>query len=230
MGASVIIAAAGIAQRMKGKEKILCKICGREVLSYSILAFANAKCTDKIVVVTAQDKIDTVKEILSSLKLSLPTVVCVGGKDRQESVMRGLEHCDENSSCVMIHDAARPMIESDKIELLYKKVIGENLKAAALGVAVKDTIKAIDDKGRVVSTPPRKSLFAVQTPQGFEMSLYRTAAEKAIAENKSYTDDCQLVEAMDVPVYMIEGSYENIKITTPEDLITAENFLKERQK
>ncbi len=230
MGASVIIAAAGSAQRMKGKEKILCKICGREVLCYSILAFAKAKCTDKIVVVTSKEKISAVNEIVSALNLSVPFDVVEGGNERQQSVMRGLKHCDENSDCVMIHDAARPMIESDKIELLYKKVIGENLKAAALGVAVKDTIKIIDEKGRVVSTPPRQSLFAVQTPQAFEMSLYRSAVKKAIADNKSYTDDCQLVEAMSVPVYMIEGSYENIKITTPEDIKVAENFLKERQK
>lgn len=230
MGASVIIAAAGSAQRMKGKDKLLCKICGKEVLSYSILAFANAKCTDKIVVVTSKDKIDAVKELINSLKPSLPAVVVEGGSERQASVIRGLEYCDENSNCVMIHDAARPMIESDKIELLYHKIVNENLKAAAVGVAVKDTIKIIDEGGRVVSTPPRQSLFAVQTPQGFEMSLYRAAAQKAIADNKSYTDDCQLVEAMDVPVYMIEGSYENIKITTPEDLKVAENFLKERQK
>ena len=230
MGASVIIAAAGSAQRMKGKEKILCKICGREVLSYSILAFSNAKCTDKIVVVTSKEKIDAVNEIINSLKLSLPIVVTVGGKDRQESVMRGLEFCDERSDCVMIHDAARPMIESDKIDLLYKKTIDENLKAAALAVKVKDTIKVVDDSGRVTLTPPRQSLFAVQTPQSFEMNLYRSAMSKAIADNKSYTDDCQLVEAMDAPVYMIEGSYENIKITTPEDLKLIENFLKERQK
>ena len=228
MGASVIIAAAGSAQRMQGKDKLLCSICGKEVLAYSLIAFANAKCTDKIIVVTAREKIDAVKNIVSALKLPLAVEVTEGGSERQQSVMRGLELCSEGSECIMIHDAARPMITPEKIDFLYDEIINKNKKAAALGMPVKDTIKVVDGDGKIVLTPKRETLYITQTPQGFEAQLYRAAAQKASLDNKSYTDDCQLVEAMGVAVYMVEGSYENIKITTPEDLITAENFLKER--
>ncbi len=228
MGASVIIAAAGSAQRMNGTDKVLYRICKKEVLCFSLLAFAKAKCIDEIIVVTASDKIEINKKIAQNLKLAVPVLVTEGGRTRQESVFNGLKLCNKDSECVMIHDAARPMITAEKIDFLYHKIINENLKAAALGVPVKDTVKMIDGKGKITQTPPRQSLFIAQTPQGFSMELYRAAVEKAQRENCCYTDDCQLVEAMGVPVYMVEGDYKNIKITTPEDLITAETFLKER--
>ena len=225
MGASVIIAAAGSASRMQGIDKLLCKINCKEVLLYSVEAFAKAICTDKIVIVTSAEKLETVKKLVSNI--SVPVEVCVGADERQKSVLNGLALCDENSECIMIHDAARPMITSEKIDFLYKKIIDENLKAAALGMPVKDTIKVTDESGKIIETPKRETLYITQTPQGFESSLYKKAFEKAIAEGKSYTDDCQLVEALGESVYMVEGDYKNIKITTPEDIITAQNFLKE---
>ena len=225
MGASVIIAAAGSASRMQGIDKLLCKINCKEVLLYSVEAFAKAICTDKIVIVTSKEKLETVKRLVSGF--SVPIEVCVGADERQKSVLNGLALCDENSECIMIHDAARPMITPEKIDFLYKKIIDENLKAAALGMPVKDTIKVTDESGKIIETPKRETLYITQTPQGFESSLYKKAFEKAVREGKSYTDDCQLVEALGESVYMVEGDYKNIKITTPEDIITAQNFLKE---
>lgn len=225
MGASVIIAAAGSASRMQGIDKLLYKINCKEVLLYSVEAFAKAGSTDKIVIVTSEEKLETVKRLVSGI--SVPIEVCVGADERQKSVLNGLALCDEKSDCIMIHDAARPMITPEKIDFLYKKIIDEGLNAAALGMPVKDTIKVTDESGKILETPKRETLYITQTPQGFESSLYKKAFEKAVREGKSYTDDCQLVEALGESVYMVNGDYKNIKITTPEDIITAQNFLKE---
>lgn len=224
MGASVIIAAAGSASRMQGIDKLLCKINCKEVLLYSVEAFAKAVCTDKIVIVTSAEKLETVKKLVSNI--SVPVEVCVGADERQKSVLNGLAYCDERSDCIMIHDAARPMITPYYIDLLYDEI--KSKKAAALGVKVKDTIKKTNENGKIIETPDRNSLFVAQTPQGFEMQLYKRAVETAIKNGKDYTDDCQLVEAMGESVYMVECDYRNIKITTPEDILSAQNFLKEQ--
>ncbi len=228
MGASIIIAAAGSAQRMNGIDKILYKICDREIVAYSLLAFSRAKCTEKIVVVTSKDKIEPIKDIVKTLNLAVETLVIEGSDSRQKSVFCGLALCS-NSECVMIHDAARPMITPEQIDNLYNEVITNGKNAATLGVRVKDTIKIADKNGKICETPKRETLFAVQTPQAFSMPLYKKAAQTALENAQDYTDDCQLVEALGQNVYIVEGDYKNIKITTPEDILSAENFLKERK-
>lgn len=229
MGASVIVAAAGSASRMKGTDKILCRVNGREILSYSLLAFNSAKCTDKIIVVTSKEKIDDVKKLALSLSLKVPFEVVCGGETRQQSVYNALKCCDEKSDAVMIHDGARPMITKEIIENLYNETIERRKNAAAVGVKVKDTIKVVSSDGEIVSTPDRSTLVAIQTPQCFEINLYKKAYKKAIEEGKDYTDDSQLFEAIGEKVYVAYGDYKNIKITTPEDLTYAEIFLKERE-
>ena len=226
MGTSVIIAAAGSGQRMGGIDKILAPLLSLETIGYSLLAFDEAKCTEKIVVVTSDEKIEVMKALINRLQIKTETEVVLGSSSRQKSVKAGLNAC-EDSEYVMIHDAARPMIPASQIDAFYE--ILKEKKAAALGVKVKDTIKIADKNGKILSTPDRNTLFAIQTPQGFDMKLYKKAFETAEMQDKEYTDDCQLVEAVGESVYIVEGSYENIKITTPEDLITAENFLKERK-
>ncbi|MBQ1263737.1 MAG: 2-C-methyl-D-erythritol 4-phosphate cytidylyltransferase [Oscillospiraceae bacterium] len=229
MGASIIIAAAGSASRMNGIDKVMHRIGGREVFMYSVRAFDNAKCTDKIVVVTSEDKIDTIKARLEKENLSVPFEVVLGSDTRQKSVINGLNACLESSNCIMIHDAARPMITPELIDELYKRIIIEDNMAAALGVKVKDTIKCVDENEIIASTPERSALRIAQTPQGFEANLYRLAINEAVKSGKDYTDDCQLVEAMGNRVYIVDSDYKNIKITTPEDLILAEIYLKERE-
>ena len=118
MGASVIIAAAGSASRMCGIDKLLYKINDKEVILYSIEAFAKAKCVTKIVIVTSKDKFETVKELVSGIDADIE--VCIGSDERQKSVLNGLALCDEKSECIMIHDAARPMITAEKIDFLYE--------------------------------------------------------------------------------------------------------------
>lgn len=225
MGANVIIAAAGSANRMQGVDKILFKIRNKEVISYSIRAFLKAECTQKIIVVTSKEKIEKITKIAKKLCKNKPFEVIEGGKSRQESVFKAFSRCD-NSDCVMIHDAARPMINSQDIDKLYFEVINNKKDAAALGVRVKDTIKITDDELKILNTPDRKTLFVAQTPQAFEFNVYKSAVENAKLSGADYTDDCQLVEAIGKPVYMVEGDYRNIKITTPEDILTAKNFLR----
>ncbi len=229
MGASIIIAAAGSASRMQGIDKLMYKIGGREVFMYSVKAFDDSKCTDKIVVVTSEDKVEAVKAYLDSANLSAPYEVVLGGDTRQKSVLNGLNACLDASNCVMIHDAARPMVTPELIEKIYDEVIINDKMAAALGVKVKDTIKQVSSDEIIESTPDRSALRIAQTPQVFEMNLYKLAINEAIKNNKDYTDDCQLVEAIGRSVYVVEGDYRNIKITTPEDLILAEVYLKERE-
>lgn len=226
MGTSVIIAAAGSGQRMGGIDKILTPLLNLETIGYSLLAFDRAECTEKIVVVTSEEKIEIIKALIERLQIKTKTEVVLGSSSRQKSVKEGLSAC-KNSEYVMIHDAARPMITAEQIDAFYELL--KEKKAAALGVKVKDTIKIADENGKILSTPDRNTLFAIQTPQGFDMKLYKEAFKAAEEQNKEYTDDCQLVEAVGESVYIAEGSYENIKITTPEDIITAENFLKERK-
>lgn len=228
MGASVIIAAAGSAQRMNGIDKILCKIHSKETILYSVLAFDRAVCTEKIVVVTSKEKIEAIQNILKPLSLKNEICVVEGSDSRQKSVLCGLEYCKQ-SDCVMIHDAARPMITTEKIEELYKSTIIDKKGAVTLAVKSKDTIKIADKNGKIISTPDRDSLYNIQTPQAFEMLLYKKAVETALEQNCEYTDDCQLVEAIGENVFVLEGDYKNIKITTPEDVLTAENFLKEQK-
>ncbi len=228
MKACAIIAAAGSGQRMQGIDKILLKLCDREVVSYSISAFDSAKCVDKIVVVCSKQNLSDIKALTQKMNLSTEIVAVEGSSSRQKSVMCGLKESD-GCDCVMIHDAARPMITAQAIDNLYNEVMVNKKKAAALGVKVKDTVKVVNESGIIVNTPKRETLFAVQTPQAFEIELYKKAAQQALDAGEEYTDDCQLVEALGSSVYIVNGDYKNIKITTPEDVITAENFLKERE-
>lgn len=228
MKACAIIAAAGSGQRMQGIDKILLKLCDKEVVSYSVSAFDSAKCVDKIVVVCSKQNLSDIKALTQKMNLSTEIVAVEGSSSRQKSVMCGLKECDD-CDCVMIHDAARPMITAQAIDNLYNEVMINKKMAAALGVKVKDTVKVVNESGIIVNTPKRETLFAVQTPQAFEIKLYKKAAQKALGAGVEYTDDCQLVEALGTAVYIVSGDYQNIKITTPEDIITAENFLKERE-
>ena len=225
MGTSVIIAAAGNGLRMNGIDKILSKINEKEIIRYSLEAFAKAECVEHIVVVTSEDKINAIKEIAKEIKSKVEIDVVLGAETRQKSVKNGLDKC-KDSDFVMIHDGARPMITAELIQKLYTALLEK--ECAALGVPLKDTVKIIDQNGKITQTPDRKTLFAAQTPQGFDMKIYKQATKRAIEQNRDYTDDCQLVEAMGESVYMIEASYENLKITTPEDISIAENILKER--
>lgn len=205
---------------MKTKDsKLLLKINGKTVLERSVNAFLNISDVDEAIVVAREKDIPAFSDILTDERVSF----VVGGDTRQQSVMNALDVIDD-CELIIIHDGARPLIKSIDIENTIRAA-KEN-KAAAVGVFVKDTVKVVDKNGFVVSTPDRSTLFAVQTPQIFDFELYRNAAQNAREKGLDFTDDCQLVESFNQKVKTVVGSYSNIKITTPDDIVLAENLLK----
>lgn len=205
---------------MKTKDsKLLLKINGKTVLERSVNAFLNISDIDEVIVVAREKDIPAFSDILTDERVSF----VVGGDTRQQSVMNAVDVIDD-CELIIIHDGARPLIKSEDIENTIRAA-KEN-KAAAVGVFVKDTVKVVDKNGFVVSTPDRSTLFAVQTPQIFDFELYRKAAQNAREKGLDFTDDCQLVESFNQKVKTVVGSYSNIKITTPDDIVLAENLLK----
>lgn len=205
---------------MKTKDsKLLLKINGKTVLERSVNAFLNISDVDEVIVVAREKDIPAFSDILTDERVSF----VVGGDTRQQSVMNAVDVIDD-CELIIIHDGARPLIKSVDIENTIRAA-KEN-KAAAVGVFVKDTVKVVDKNGFVVSTPDRSTLFAVQTPQIFDFELYKNAAQNAREKGLDFTDDCQLVESFNQKVKTVVGSYSNIKITTPDDIVLAENLLK----
>lgn len=205
---------------MKTKDsKLLLKINGKTVLERSVNAFLNISDVDEVIVVAREKDIPAFSDILTDERVSF----VVGGDTRQQSVMNALDVIDD-CELIIIHDGARPLIKSEDIENTIRAA-KEN-KAAAVGVFVKDTVKVVDKNGFVISTPDRSTLFAVQTPQIFDFELYINAAQNAREKGLDFTDDCQLVESFNKKVKTVVGSYSNIKITTPDDIVLAENLLK----
>ena len=211
----VVIVAAGTGSRMNmGINKQFIKLEGKEIIAYTIEKFYNNSNIEDIVVVVKEDESEFFKkEILD--KYNFKNVkIAYGGKERQDSVYNGLKLLDEKCDVVLIHDGARPFV-SDKI---IDKSIEEakEHKAIVVGVPVKDTIKVID----------RSVLWAVQTPQTFDYNILIDAYKDAF-KNKFYgTDDAMLVERIGYKVKMLEGSYNNIKITTQEDLNIGSQILR----
>ena len=215
-----VILAAGNGTRMKTKDsKLLLKINGETVLQRSVNAFLNISDVDEVIVVAREKDIPAFSDILTDERVSF----VIGGETRQQSMMNAVDMIDE-CELIIIHDGARPLIKSVDIENTIRAA-KEN-KAAAVGVFVKDTVKVVDKNGFVVSTPDRSTLFAVQTPQIFDFELYKNAAKNAREKGLDFTDDCQLVECFNKKVKTVAGSYSNIKITTPDDIVLAENLLK----
>lgn len=215
-----IILGAGNGTRMKSeKSKLLLEIGSKTVIERSVEAFLSVSDIDEIIVVAREQDIDIYSELLTDERISF----VIGGATRQQSVKNAVETVDD-AHLIVIHDGARPLIKCEDIEKTIRAA--EEFSAAAVGVFVKDTIKIVDKQGFVESTPDRSTLFAVQTPQIFDFDLYKNAMKKADEQGLDFTDDCQLVELCGGKVKMVEGSYSNIKITTPDDIALAENLLK----
>lgn len=218
---AAVVVAAGTAQRMQGIDKMLAPLCGVPVLLRTVRALAESECIDRIYIVTREDLLQQA-ELLCSRELKVSGVL-PGGSTRAESVLRGLEAVTEE--LVAIHDGARPLVSCKVIEEAVSAA--QQMGAAAPAIAVHDTIK-VAKNGLVVSTPERSSLFAVQTPQVFDRLAIIGALRSAMAQNVPLTDDCSAAEFAGMPVRLTAGSEENLKITVPADLISAEAILKRR--
>jgi 2-C-methyl-D-erythritol 4-phosphate cytidylyltransferase len=225
-----IVPAAGAGERMgTGRKKPYLLLNNRPLLYYSLAALDNIPSIAQIIVAVypGEERICQ-QEVTEKFHFKKSIQIIPGGKSRQESVSRLLERVPEDTNLVLIHDGARPLITPE----LLKQAIAETIvwKATVLAVPVKDTIKSANDTLQIEKTLSREQLWATQTPQTFERSVIWEAHQRASQEGFIGTDDAALVERMGVRVKIIMGSYDNIKITTPEDLIVAEAILKNRKK
>lgn len=218
MKIGIIVVAAGNSSRMKGENKLLIKINGIEVIAKTLINCNNTKLVDYIVIVTREDMIDTVKEIVGKYNIFKVTDIVIGGETRQESVGNGLKVCPIDTDIIAIHDGARPFADEELITNTINLCI--KYDAAMPGVPVKETIKEVENN-IIEKTPTRSKLFIAQTPQIFKYQDYKKAFRVAVESKLDFTDDCQLIENIGKKVYVSSGSYKNIKITTQEDIILA---------
>ena len=212
----VVIAAGGSSQRMGKTDKLLALLGGKPLLARVIDACQRCHLVDQIVVVVNEENLERCRRLVDEGGWSRVTDVCPGGERRQDSVAAGLKRLDR-CDWVVIHDGARPLLTVDLIErgLEAAKETG----AAVAAVPAKDTIKVAGDDRIVHQTPPRQNLWAVQTPQVFRIGIITEAYSRA---NEDVTDDASLVEQLGYKVKLYMGSYDNIKVTTPDDLALAE--------
>lgn len=219
-----IILAGGKGKRMGADvSKQFIEIDEKPIIYYTLKTFEECKEIDEIILVLPKDEIDYFKnEIQSKFNFKISKIV-KGGKERQDSVYNALSIL-EDCEVVLIHDGARAFVSSRIIEdgIKYAKEFG----AAAPGVMPKDTIKVKDSKSFSVSTPDRSTLVAVQTPQCFKYDLIKEGHDKVKKEGLTVTDDTMIIDLLKKDVFLFDGDYKNIKVTTPEDLILAEAFLK----
>ena len=217
-----VIVAAGNASRMGGIDKVMAAIDDEPMIVKTVRAFQQSDVIRQIVIVTRQDLIVPVADLCSGF--DKVRAVVAGGNDRSESVRAGLHALSGQMKLVAVHDGARPFVSQQVIDRTVRAA--NTYAAAASGIPVKDTVKIVQG-GVVRSTPERKTLQAIQTPQVFDIDLLKGALKKAALEKAAITDDCSAVERMGMSVKIVGGDERNIKITTPLDLQLAQLIAKE---
>lgn len=229
MKTAAIILAAGSGKRMQAdKNKMLLTFLGKTVLEHTVEAFQKHPEVDGIVVVGKQEELELIGEILSGENDS-KLISCVsGGKERQDSVLCGLQALDESWDVVLIHDGARPFVKPELLSELLQQVQPDC--GAVAGVPSKDTIKQVREDGIVEKTLNRSLLWNVQTPQCFYRKAILQYYVNALQDGVAATDDASLAEHYGGAVKMVQAYYENIKLTTPEDLEVAEVFYRRIRK
>ena len=223
---SAVVAAAGGSSRMGGVNKLLLPLEGIPVLARTLRALDEARLVDEIVVAAREEDLLTIGDLCRTYGVTKPVKIVRGGETRAASVLAAAMECREDGAFIAVHDGARPLAEPALIDSVIQLAFRTN--AAAAAVPVKDTIK-VTAEGKIVSTPDRETLRAVQTPQVFDGALLRAALQAAVEGGIPVTDDCSAVERMGKEIYLTEGSYENIKITTPEDMALAAAILQRRE-
>lgn len=226
MKCTAIVLAAGQGKRMNSKvQKQFLLLKGKPLLYYSLACFQKSREIDDIIIVTGKESIEFCKkEIVELYGFTKVRTVTAGGKERYDSVYAGLCAC-EDTDYVFIHDGARPFVTEDMIQRV--KTAAVEYQACTVGMPSKDTIKIADKNNIVSETPERSRVWMIQTPQAFGYDLLKKAHDRARQGDMSgVTDDAMVVETYtDRKIKLVEGSYENIKITTPEDIFIAEKFL-----
>lgn len=222
---SAVVPAAGSSRRMGGGSKLLMEVGGMPVLARTLLALDRAALVDEIVIAAREEELLVIGEMCKGFGIRKPVKIVVGGDTRQASVLAAALECRADSRFLAVHDGARPLATPELIDSVI--ALAHRTNAAAPAVPVKDTIKVVQD-GKVLSTPARDTLRAIQTPQVFDAQLLRAALQSAADDGVAVTDDCSAVERLGKEIYLTEGSYENMKITTPEDVAQAEEILRRR--
>jgi 2-C-methyl-D-erythritol 4-phosphate cytidylyltransferase len=225
---TALIPAAGMGRRMgRAVAKQFLPLGDKPMLAHTLLSFQRASEIDEIIPILSKEDMEScLRDVIEQFHITKVKTLVVGGRERQDSVMNGLQKLEKDASIVLVHDGVRPFVTHEMIrESIDRAKKGD---CVAVGVPIKDTIKEVDDKRTVRRTLERSRLWAIQTPQTFPVKVLRRAYEEALKHNMYGTDDAMLVERSGSRVQVIMGSYENIKITTPEDLILAEEILKRR--
>lgn len=212
---SVIIPAGGTSSRYGGKNKLLEVIKDKTVIEETVSKFEDIEEVDEIIIPSNVSIIPDLEKILKNSKIK----IIEGGDCRQKSVSNALS-CVKNDY-VLIHDGARPLIKRETILYVMETVLDK--QAVTVMTKTTDTIKEVDSSGRIVRTIDRSKLYNTQTPQGFKTSLIKEAHEKL--KDGNYTDDCSMLEVLGIPVYIVNGSYTNIKITIKSDLDFAKLYI-----
>lgn len=226
---SALIVAAGQGVRMgSAQRKQYLQLCGRPVLVHTLMAFDRCPDIQSILVVVPPAEMDFCrKEILPEVSPIKHVDLIAGGRRRQDSVFNGLQHLGDARGVVLIHDGVRPLVSTSLIQACIQGAM--QWGACIPAVQAVDTLKQTDSQNNILATIPRQSIWLAQTPQAFSLPIIRRAHVEARQQGLEATDDASLVEALGIPVHVIDGFRENIKITTPEDLAYAEALLKVRQ-
>ena len=220
--AAAVLVAAGSSSRMNGDDKIFLDLCSRPIIEHSLSVFMNSGLFETTILVLSKNSINLAHDKLSDY-LAEGLILTTGGARRQDSVLRGLEKI-QKTPVVAIHDGARPCITQSILEQGLEKV--EKTGAAIPVIPITDTVKRLNDIGRVETTLPRKNYKFSQTPQFFDLALIRKAHRKII---KDVTDDASMIEMIGGEVEVFDGDIENLKITTSNDLVIARNILEARK-
>ncbi|TFB11737.1 2-C-methyl-D-erythritol 4-phosphate cytidylyltransferase [Candidatus Marinimicrobia bacterium MT.SAG.2] len=223
MSVSAVIVAAGNSKRMDdGIDKLAVELNGKPLLAWTISRFESTEIIDEIIVVTREDEIEKVKELTLSEGFRKVSSIIKGGAFRQQSTQNGLNATSDDSTVVLVHDGARPLIRTSDIERIAESA--EENGAALLALPSKESVKEVHD-GRVTKTLPRESIWLAQTPQGFRKELLQKALSDAEKEGYVGTDEASLVERIGEEVVVVEGHSSNIKVTVSSDIEVVRSLL-----
>lgn len=224
---TALVAAAGSSSRMGGVDKLMEFLDNVPVLMRTLTALQQADSIDEIVIATRESALVDISALCKTYGITKCTKVVRGGESRCQSVLLAALEASPEAKLLAVQDGARPLVTPELIDRTVEAAA--KCGAAAPAVPVKDTIKTVAEDGAVTGTPDRSTLRAVQTPQVFETDLLKAALQSALENEVSVTDDCSAVERLGKVVYLIDGDEENLKITTPMDLVVAEAILAERE-